>query len=241
MQRYGNGASSGLAGGRSETKMAPMSLDLAMTEYYARRAREYEKIYDKPERQADLAVLRTRVATLLAGRHVYEVACGTGYWTQIIAPAAASVFAIDYNEEVLEIAAAKDYPFSRVTFSRGDAFAPPPPPERCDGGLAAFWWSHVRRGAELAEFLEEFFARLLPGARVVLLDNAYVPGSSTEIARTDADGNTFQLRRLPDGSTYDVLKNFPDEAEMRRALEPYMRRLTWEQLPHYWVAWGERL
>lgn len=211
-----------------------------MTEYYARRAQEYEKIYAKPERQADLALLRARAPDLLAGRHVYEVACGTGYWTQFVAPVAASVFAIDYNEEVLEIAAAKEYPFSRVTFARGDAFAPPPPPNACDGGLAAFWWSHVRRGDELKEFLEEFFAQLQPGARVVFLDNAFVEGSSTALARTDAQGNTFQLRRLPDGSTYEVLKNFPDETEMREALAPFVRTLVWEQLPYYWLAWGER-
>jgi SAM-dependent methyltransferase len=119
-----------------------------MTDYYARRAQEYEAIYAKPERQADLAALRIRLPALLAGRHVYEVACGTGYWTQFVAQEAASVFATDYNEEVLAIARTKTLPPGRVTFARGDAFAPPPAPVACDGALAAFWWSHVRRGAQ---------------------------------------------------------------------------------------------
>eukprot|EP01030_Chromulinospumella_sphaerica_P032360 gene32360-33098_t len=83
-----------------------MTVATEMTDYYARRAQDYEAIYAKPERQTDLAALRLRLPALLVGRHVYEVACGTGYWTQFVAPAAASVFATDYNEEVLALAPA---------------------------------------------------------------------------------------------------------------------------------------
>ena len=46
--------------------------------YYGKRASEYEKIYDKPERQAELAWLRERIPRLFAGRDVLEIACGTG-------------------------------------------------------------------------------------------------------------------------------------------------------------------
>ena len=217
-----------------------MSFATEITDYYARCAQDYEAIYTKPERQADLAALRLRLPELLAGRHVYEVACGTGYWTQFVAPAAASVFATDYNEEVLALARAKPLPPGRVSFARGDAFAPSSAPAPCDGALAAFWWSHVRRGAEMESFLRAFFARLQPGARFLFLDNRFVAGSSTPFARTDADGNTYQLRRLADGSTHEILKNFPDEAELRAALQPHAARLEWEDSDYYWLAWGER-
>lgn len=217
-----------------------MTAEVYLVDYYARRAQEYEAVYAKPERQTDLAALRARLPELLAGRHVYEVACGTGYWTQYVAPAAASVFATDYNEEVLALARAKPLPAGRVTFARGDAFAPPPTPVACDGALAAFWWSHVRRGAEMESFLRAFFARLQPGARFLFLDNRFVAGSSTPLARTDADGNTYQVRRLADGSTHEVLKNFPAEAELRAVLAPYAARLQWEASDYYWLAWGER-
>ena len=40
--------------------------------YYARRAAEYERIYARPERQADLSRLRRRLGELLAGRDVLE-------------------------------------------------------------------------------------------------------------------------------------------------------------------------
>jgi demethylmenaquinone methyltransferase/2-methoxy-6-polyprenyl-1,4-benzoquinol methylase len=208
-----------------------------LTDYYARRAREYDQVYLKPERQADLARLRIRLGELFAGRSVYEVACGTGYWTAVFAATAANVFATDYNEEVLAIARSRALP-SGVGFARGDAFAPPVAPLPCDAAFAGFWWSHLRR-AEIDGFLKAFFARLPLGARFVFIDNAYVEGSSTPLARTDAEGNTFQLRRLADGSTHEVLKNFPAETEVRAALAPHASRIVWEATEYYWLVWGE--
>ena len=56
-----------------------------MTAYYARRAAEYERVYTGPRWQDDLARLRPRVAEVFAGRRVFEVACGTSYWTHVAA------------------------------------------------------------------------------------------------------------------------------------------------------------
>jgi ABC-type multidrug transport system fused ATPase/permease subunit len=74
--------------------------------YYARRAAEYEKIFDKPERQADLARMRADIPALFKDERVLEIACGTGYWTPLIAAQARSVVALDYNKETLAIARA---------------------------------------------------------------------------------------------------------------------------------------
>jgi hypothetical protein len=52
-----------------------------MREYYARRAATYERVYFKPERQADLRAMEAWLGTPFAGREVLEVACGTGWWT----------------------------------------------------------------------------------------------------------------------------------------------------------------
>lgn len=76
----------------------------ALPSYYAARAAEYDRIYAKPERQADLAALRGWLPPQFAGKHVLEVACGTGYWTQFIAPVAADVLALDAAHETLAIA-----------------------------------------------------------------------------------------------------------------------------------------
>ena len=79
----------------------PRSTTPQLEGYYAKRAREYEQVYEKPERQAELAFLRGRIPLLFAARTVLEVACGTGYWTQHIAKTAKHVHACDINEPVL--------------------------------------------------------------------------------------------------------------------------------------------
>ena len=84
----------------------------AMLDYYAQRASEYERIYIKPERQADLRKLEEFLNNALRDEHVLEIACGTGYWTRVIAKSAASILATDYNSEVIELAKLKDYAFA---------------------------------------------------------------------------------------------------------------------------------
>ena len=121
------------------------SVTPSLEAYYAKRAGEYERIYEKAERQDELAWLRGRVPALFAGRRVLEVACGTGYWTQHIAAQAAHVTACDINEAVLEIAREKPIPKRRATFAKADAFNPGGLCEGCDAAFAGFWWSHVRK------------------------------------------------------------------------------------------------
>jgi demethylmenaquinone methyltransferase/2-methoxy-6-polyprenyl-1,4-benzoquinol methylase len=205
-----------------------------LTHYYARRAREYEKIYHKPERQQDLAELQVILLQLLAERNVLEIACGTGYWTEHIATRAASLLATDINDEVLELAQAKEYPRHNVTFLRTDAFAPVLQQGIFNGGFAGFWWSHVEK-QRLPEFLQNFHQCLTPGALVVFLDNAYVEGSSTPLADHDEYGNTYQRRALDDGSQHRVLKNFPAEHELRTLLQPLGFDLSYRRLPYYWL------
>ena len=90
----------------------------ALADYYVRRAPEYERIYQKPERQAELRVVREMVANTFAGRSVLEVACGTGWWTEVLADIARSVVATDVNEEVLAIARTKAINRRKVSFQR---------------------------------------------------------------------------------------------------------------------------
>ena len=116
------------------------STDETLKAYYAHRAREYERIYDKPERQEDLARLRECVPSSFSGRDVLEVACGTGYWTQFVATRAASVLATDVNEEVLELARRKTYSRNNVSIARLDIYSQADLASSFDAGLAAFWW-----------------------------------------------------------------------------------------------------
>ncbi len=206
-----------------------------LRDYYARRAHEYERIYDKPERQADLASLRESIPSLLDGRDVLEIACGTGFWTQFVAMRAVSVLATDVNEEVLELARRKSYPRDNVAFELLDIYSEGDLPRRFDAGLAAFWWSHVPRQS-YGRFIEHFHRRLQSGAIVVFLDNRYVQGSSTPLSRTDEHGNTYQTRTLDDGTSHEVLKNNPDESELAGALGNSARALEYVELDYFWYV-----
>ncbi len=211
-----------------------MGIEASMVGYYARRAEEYERIYGKPERQEDLGRLRGLVERVFGGEDVLEVACGTGYWTEVAARRAASVAATDINAEVLAIARAKPIVAGKVAFLEADAYALPSLGRRFTAGLAAFWWSHVPR-ARLRGFLEGWHGVLGRGARVVCIDNVYVEGSSTAISRTDERGDTYQMRKLGDGSRHEVLKNFPTEGELRGAVAGLAGEVKVEWLQYYWV------
>ncbi len=202
--------------------------------YYSKRAAEYEQIYQKPERQHELEWLRGRVPEIYRRRTVLEVACGTGYWTQFIARTAAKVHACDINDSVLEIAREKPLPKGRVSFFKADAVSLEGVPAGCDAAFAGFWWSHVKK-SDLARFVQSLAAHLEPGAVVGILDNQYAEGSSTAISRRDAEGNTYQMRKLANGEQYEVLKNFPSAAELAQAVRPVAREAHLESLAYYWL------
>jgi demethylmenaquinone methyltransferase/2-methoxy-6-polyprenyl-1,4-benzoquinol methylase len=69
-----------------------------------------------------------------------------------------------------------------------------------------------------------------------LLDNRYVPGSSTPIVRRDSEGNTYQVRQLADGSVCEVLKNFPTRAALTATLGADAIGLRIADFEYYWGA-----
>ncbi len=202
--------------------------------YYAARASEYDRVYEKPERQADLRQIESWLPSVLSGATVLEVACGTGHWTRCIAPAASRVVAIDSAPETLRIAEQR-VAASNVEFLIGDAYRLARMARRFDAAFAGFWFSHVPLGAQRG-FLSGLNAVLEPGARVVLLDNRFVAGSSSPISERDGEGNTYQLRTLSDGSSHRVLKNFPTEAQLRAVVQDGVGELpfylSWQ---YYWA------
>jgi demethylmenaquinone methyltransferase/2-methoxy-6-polyprenyl-1,4-benzoquinol methylase len=211
-----------------------MANDARLVDYYAKRANEYERIYEKPERQNDLATLRRLCAETFAEQNVLEIACGTGYWTQVVSQTAKSIVATDINEEVLHIARSKNYG-CEVCFQKADAFDLKPAPQtNFTAGLAAAWWSHLRK-SQIKTFLLHFHRLFRPGSLMVFMDNRFVCGSNTPISLADDEGNTYQLRKLEDGTVYEVLKNFPDESEAGAIIGNSGGEIHWTELPYYWL------
>jgi SAM-dependent methyltransferase len=210
------------------------SMQADMIAYYRRRAGEYEHVYAKPERQRDLGQLRAVVGETFTSHHVLEVSCGTGYWTEVLAPSADSVVACDINPEVLEIARGKPWGATPVEFRQADSYALPDFGRSFSAGYSGFWWSHVPKRS-IATFLDGFHARLERRAKVMFIDNRYVEGSSTPISRVDDAGNSFQERRLADGSVHEVLKNFPSTEELLQHVAGVSARPEVVLTPYYWI------
>ena len=211
-----------------------MDITEQMRGYYAQRAAYYERVYAQPERQDELRAIEAALPAVFAGRRVLEIACGTGWWTPHGARDAAFWLATDAQPETLAVARAKPMP-PAVRFATADAYSLAElGVERFDAAFAGCWWSHVPL-ARLRAWLDTLHARLLPGARVLMLDNSFVQTRSTPISRADAEGNTYQLRTLDDGSQHEVLKNFPSAAEAIAALGPRARAPQWTAHTHYWL------
>ena len=212
-----------------------MAMDSVRT-YYQRRAPEYDTVYNKPERQDDLSKLAVRLTALFAGRSVLEVAAGTGYWTQILAATAGQVLATDVNGGPLQIAKERDFARASVDFELADAFRLGAVAGDFDALFAGFWWSHLAI-AQQSEWLRQVADRLPPGALVAFIDNRFVEGSSHPISRQDSNGNTYQSRTLADGSTWEVLKNFPSTQELLTSVDRYAESANVEELDYYWLLW----
>ena len=206
-----------------------------MTDYYAKRASEYECVYQKPERQKNLKALQTTLSESFRGLDVLEIACGTGYWTQFACRSAKSILATDYNEEVLAIAREKDYGDCPVKFVKADAYVLDEVNGMFSAALVGFWWSHIPK-SKLDGFLQVLHSKLSRGATVIVMDNRYVVNSSTPISRTDDESNTYQIRQLSDGSNHEVLKNFSSRQDFIEKITPLSKKCEFNELEYFWIA-----
>lgn len=202
-----------------------------MITYYKARANEYEKIYSKPERQEDLLTGTGILQDIFAGKEVCEIACGTGYWTERIAATAHSVSATDINESVIKVAKSKN--ILNVSFDVADLFNLDPS-AKYECLFAGFIWSHIKL-EELDHFIDTVNRLVETNGTIVFMDNNFVEGSSTAITETDDKGNTYQTRKLEDGTTHKVLKNFPEEKFFGELLKDKGFEITFINLKYYWI------
>ncbi len=202
--------------------------------YYSSRAGEYEEIYRKPERQSDLAVLRAMVVEFSAGQRVLELACGTGYWTQVIAESATSILAVDPSSESVDRARSRVLPVDAVVFEVADAWTMTHDLGDITAVVCGFLWSHVPR-QEIRPWIARLVGGLPSGIPYLFMDNRFDETSSTPIAEVDAHGNTYQLRKLDDGRVFRILKNFPSSVELRRTVEDVAHGVGITEFEYYWL------
>ena len=208
-------------------------MNSSLVSYYKDRAKEYEKVYNKPERQEDLLIAGQILQDTFADHNVFEIACGTGYWTEKISATAKNILATDINETVMDVAKAKKYSQAKVDFQTEDIFKLAAS-NKHDGLFGGFIWSHIKL-QDLSLFIDIINGLVTKGGTVALMDNKYVRGNSLPISKKDDFGNTFQTRTLENGATYEVLKNFPSERFIRELLTEKASEINFSELEYYWI------
>lgn len=205
-----------------------------LTQYYAVNADNYDQVYANEERFDDLDDLQEMVAELFTGHKVLELGCGTAYWTDLIAETAESVYATDILQEMIDLAETRGLDEDIVTFGVMDAFDLP---EGLQGQYTAVFignlWRHVRREQQ-EKYLKTLRAKLGKDILLVVLDESQIDGEVV-IARTDADGNTYQIVTADDGERYEIMTNYLTDSTLRKRFADHARQIKIERMEHYFL------
>lgn len=172
---------------------------------------EQDKDIHARARARELEQVRAELARLTAGHKVLELGCGSG---------AAATEAMVAGSTCV------------VTTGPHDL------PEQLGGGFGAvfmgFGWSRLLRDDQ-EPFLKQLRARVGKDVLLILLDEAYVEGSSPPIARTDAQGNTWHVASTPEGGLAEQPRNYPTDSALRKRMGNAVREIRIQRLNYYWL------
>jgi SAM-dependent methyltransferase len=196
--------------------------------YYRARAPEYDEWWQRRgryDRGPDVAEEWDRQAAQVeaaleafgATGDVLEMAGGTGWWTAHLARTARHLTVIDSSPETLDL---NRHRVGRpdVEYLVADLFLWQP--ERTyDVVFFSFWLSHVPR-PRFPTFWSLVRSCLAPGGRVFFIDNRNDPLPTGEIkdAYVVRRGQDLDLRRVHDGSRFQVVEVFYEPEELQSLL-----------------------
>ena len=196
--------------------------------YYRARAPEYDEWWQRSgryDRGSDLAEewdrqvaqVAAALETFGARGDVLEMAGGTGWWTARLARTAGHLTVIDSSPETLVLNRDR-VGRPDVDYLVADLFTWQPK-RAYDVVFFSFWLSHVPR-SRFSAFWSLVRPCLAPGGRVFLIDNRNDPHPAGEINDPYVVhyGPDLDLRRLHDGSKYQVVEVFYEPEELQSLL-----------------------
>jgi ubiquinone/menaquinone biosynthesis C-methylase UbiE len=196
--------------------------------YYRGRAPEYDEWWQRRgryDRGSDLAEewdrqvaqVAAALETFGATGDVLEMAGGTGWWTARLARTAGHLTVIDSSPETLDLNRDR-VGRPDVDYLVADLFIWPPK-RTYDVVFFSFWLSHVPR-SRFSAFWSLVRSCLAPGGRVFLIDNRNDPHPTGEAKDPYVVhyGPDLDLRRLHDGSKYQVVEVFYEPEELQSLL-----------------------
>ena len=205
--------------------------------YYKKRAKVYDQsmyFRDEPNRNKEIVEITKIVKKIFKDKNIIEVACGTGYWTQITSEVAKKIKATDAVREMINIAETKKYSCP-VDFEISDASKLSYKNKAFDAGLANFWFSHMLK-ADIPKFLKEFHRVLKSGSIVFLCDNVFHK-DPFETPFVEEEENGFRIRKL-DGKRYKVIKNYYLKDELVKIFSSYAKNSKVNIVTGKWAWWA---
>jgi len=209
--------------------------DKRTREYYRRCAPEYEQIYyrDVPERRDEIDVEAAWLREHVENREVLDLACGTGYWTRIMAETAALVVASDLSGEMITEARTKKY-HAAPLFVQADLEQLPIAEHCFDVVALGFWFSHQPR-QQYEAFFDRMRRLIRPDGTLWLIDNnPPAEGPTLDSTGIDKSGNHYKRRYLDNGDAYIILKNYFEREDLAGIFEPYFRIDRLAHNRYYW-------
>jgi SAM-dependent methyltransferase len=205
-----------------------------VAKYYALLGEAVEDKYLEPDMDEDIDDMSIHLGTLLAGHTVLELGCGTGFWTEVVAESALSVTALDINANLVDIARERGMAEEKVSFRVADALDLPEDIGKYTAVLVSFLWSHLNK-KEQEQLLATLKKHLGKDVLLVLLDDSFVEGFSETIARTDADGTTYEILTTPEGERIEVPKSYQSDSALRKRLGNVGKEIKIERVEFFWI------
>jgi ubiquinone/menaquinone biosynthesis C-methylase UbiE len=183
----------------------------AQLAYYNSRAGEYDRdLYHDPATTDRIERLLTSLTP--SGRTV-ELACGTGFWTKLLATRVQTLTAIDGSPEMLAVARQR-MGNTPVNLVEADLFDWQPD-QRYDTVFFAFWLSHVPP-SRFESFWGTLRSAVATGGRVLFVDTG--PKEAPFERFVSVPGIPIVERRLRDGTAHKIVKVLYDPIDLANRL-----------------------
>jgi SAM-dependent methyltransferase len=177
--------------------------------YYSDIAVNYDNLagYEDPNTEKIRKEMKSRHQKYLKGHDILEIACGTGYWTEVIAKTAHSILSVDIDKKMISRAKKRVAKFKNVTFKIADAYSLDSIKGTFSAAYAHWWWSHIPK-SRIRSFLSNLHKKLISNA-FVLFSN-HLPNYRDHKLKISHNkfGDRLEERILSNGKKYFVVKNF---------------------------------
>ena len=194
--------------------------------YYRDRASEYDEWffrqgrYDRGEahrQQWSLEVSKLEISLQSAATsgNILELACGTGLWTQHLAPVATHLTAVDASPEAICINQQRIGSAS-VDYIVADLFNWTPR-QKFDFIFFGFWLSHVPM-SKFTSFWQMVEGALKPNGRVFFIDSLFTQGSTAK-NHVPLNKQGYAERKLNNGRIYQIVKVFHEPTQLQKSLQ----------------------